>query len=146
MKPLLLVALLALIATPATACVPPPGLGFQQWYAMCRNDMESGYARFFSRSQSHDSFMRSMYQRYQSAQPTYNPVIQRQQQDLASTMASRHQTYMNGLNAQRDSRNNAFYAQQRARARQQANEMMYIRNEHCVAWNNDGSCRRTAPN
>ena len=146
MKRLLLLALLASVATPAAACVPPPGLGFQQWYAMCRNDMESGYARFFAGSQSHDSFMQSMYQRYRSARPTYNPIIQQQEQSLANTMASRQQNYMNGVNAQRDRRNNAFYNQQRTKSQQQDNEMMYIQKEHCVVWNSDNSCRYKAPN
>ncbi|MDQ2860601.1 MAG: hypothetical protein M3T55_07740 [Pseudomonadota bacterium] len=146
MKRLLLLALLASVATPAAGCVPPPGLGFQQWYAMCRNDMESGYARFFAGSQSHDSFMRSMYQKYQSAQPTYNPVIKQQQRDLANIMSSRQQHYMNGVNAQRDNRNNTYYDQQRAKSQQQVNEMMYIQNEHCVVWNSDNSCRYKAQN
>lgn len=146
MKRLLLLALLASVATPAAACVPPPGLGFQQWYAMCRNDMESGYARFFAGSQSHDSFMRSMYQKYQSARPTYNPVIEKQQHDLADTMASGQQNYMNEVNGQRDRRTNAFEDQQLAKSIQQENEMMYIQNEHCVRRNTDGSCRYKVPN
>ncbi|HZL00732.1 MAG TPA: hypothetical protein VFC47_12625 [Caulobacteraceae bacterium] len=146
MKRLLLLALLASVATPAAACVPPPGLGFQQWYAMCRNDMESGYARFFAGSQSHASFMRSMYQRYQSARPTYNPALRRQQDEFADTMARRQGNYMEGVRRQGENRTNDFNNQQRAKSRQQENEMMYIQNERCVRRNSDGSCRYKVPN
>ena len=135
MKKLIGLALLVGAAAPALACTPPPGLSPQQWYSLCRRDMEDGFARGFGGRQSHDAFMTSMYQMYRSARPTYNPVIEQQQRQLADTMASRHQQNMDAMNQQQAQRNRAFAAQQRDKAWQQNEEMNYINNEHCAVWN-----------
>ena len=135
MKRYLMLACMVLFAGPALACVPPPGLTFQQWYGVCQRDMEDGFSRGFGGSQSHQGFMMSMYRMYQGARPTYNPVIAGQQADLANKMARGQNQFMNNFNEQRDRRNEAFAYSQKEKAWQQNNTMMYIQDEHCLLWN-----------
>ncbi len=65
MKWALVAVWMASWSAPAVAgCFPPAGLSPQQWYRMCRPDMEDGFARGYGGNMSHDQFMADMYRRY----------------------------------------------------------------------------------
>ena len=140
MKKLLMLAFMGLAAGPVAArCVPPPGLSIQQFYAMCKSDVDYGYSLGGSNRPSHDAWVQQVYQTYRSAQPTYNPMIGQMQGNLANTMAQRQGQYMNNFNAQGAARTNNFNQQQSAKAGQQEDELDYIRNQRTVCDTN-GRC------
>jgi len=146
MKKLVMLVCAIAFAQPAAACVPPPGLSLQQWYGICGRDMEDGFARGFGGRQSHDAFMASMYRMYQSSQPTFNPRLRQQQNDLAINMASGHQQFMNAFNQSGENRTAAFNNSMRAKAWQQNNTMMYIQDEHCAIWDSAHTFCLKVPN
>ena len=67
------VALLCLVAPPALAnCNPPaPGLGPDQWYYICTNEIDYAYRRY-GQGWDFESYVAALYQAYVRASLSYN--------------------------------------------------------------------------